>query len=103
MTNNLTGEELCRLLRGSMEWELVTRLMQGNDAQCFSTLQFADARDQWLCENFAMTLEQIREIDGGEQKHRLESAVKQLREIAPLVTEVKQDVWTLPEYVVAEA
>lgn len=82
-----------RLLFLTMEGDVIRSLLAGNDTQCFTTQQYADAREAW-CNKF---------IWGGKPGTRqqlnlppppLETSRKQLLSIG-LVEEVKPDIWAL--------
>ena len=88
----ITNAEVERLLYLTMEGEVIKSLMGGNDAQCFTTEQFADARDEWCAKMTGSTREEL-----GIEKAPLDCSRGQLRSCA-LVTEVQQDVWTLKAF-----
>lgn len=77
----------------TMEYDVVNRLLAGNDTQCFTTEQYADARDAWIADMCGKTREQLLL-----PKAPIEYARKQL-DAFPLVAQVSQDVWTLKELV----
>jgi hypothetical protein len=74
-----------------MEGEVIRRLLSGNDTQCFSTAQYADAVDQYIAEQVGRTRESLGMGDVPTEVRRM-----QLLSIG-LVREVAPDVWTLAE------
>ena len=85
-----------RILYKTMEGETIRRLMAGNDAQCFTTQQYAEERDR--------VLEQMLGCrrPPGVPAAPIESAKRQLRACS-LVVEVSPDVWTLKQLAEAAA
>jgi hypothetical protein len=79
----------------TMEYSVISRLMKGNDAQCFNTQQYCDARDAWIEEVSGMTRKDL-DIEMCND-YLLITCRRQLSNF-PLVVEVSPDVWTLEEY-----
>lgn len=83
---------LDRFWAGTMEADLVRTLMSGNDAQCFTTARYEEARDKWIAQLCGgVTREAL-----GIEPAPIESARSQLRAF-PLLVEVGPDLWTLRE------
>jgi hypothetical protein len=94
----MTDEQIETILFRTMEGEVVSRLMSGNDAQCFTTAQYVEARDKWIEEVSGAT----RPENLSDSAHLLHTARSQLKAIG-LVVQVDTDVWTLRSLVEKEA
>lgn len=81
------------LVKYTMEAIVIRRLMSGNDAQCFTTEQYQDARDEWIADMCGKTRDQLLM-----PKSPIEYARRQLAAF-PLVVQVSTDVWTTKEMV----
>ncbi len=79
---------IARMLWESFHREILRRLMSGNDAQCFTTRQYEDARDEWIAKLCGATRQSL-----GLDRPPREVAKSQLR-ASTLVVEVSHDVWT---------
>lgn len=76
-----------KLMRGTMEWDVVSSLLSGNDTMCFTTEQYEDGRDAWIARIAGATREEL-----GLDKPPIDIARKQLIS-SGLVKEASRDVW----------
>lgn len=88
-----------RLLFLSMEAEVISSLLSGNDTQCFNTEQYVNARDKWIanicngCSRESLGID----IQSENDRHwHFEAARKQLR-ASTLVVEIESDIWVKKE------
>jgi hypothetical protein len=89
MAKPMTDEQI--LLFRTMEGEVVKRLLSGNDAQCFTTAQYVEAREKWVAEVIGVAM---RREELPDPAYLLHCARNQLKAFG-LVVQVKTDVWAL--------
>lgn len=73
---------------GTMEHDVISRLMSGNDTQCFTTEQYETYRDEWITAVAGATREEL-----GLKRSSLESVRNQLIQ-SEMVVEVGDNLWT---------
>jgi hypothetical protein len=83
-----------QMLYLTMEGEVISRLMAGNDACCFSTDQYVEARDKWIEDKCGCNRASLG-IDPPPPEH-WDYARNQLV-ASRLVREVKPNVWTMTD------
>jgi hypothetical protein len=91
----MTDQQIEQALFQTMEGEVVCSLMAGNDAQCFTTERYVEARDRWIRGITGLTPKSYC-FNENDMKWHVEYARRQLRKFS-LVVEVSPDVWTLKE------
>lgn len=81
-------EDFENAMRGTMEHNVITSLLSGNDTLCFTTQQYCDMRDKWIAKVTGATREEL-----GLDQPPIEITRNQIIE-SRLVREVSPNVWT---------